>query len=347
MTNKFKGKTVLVTGAVGTIGRALVTRLSRLGAGEIRAFDNNESELFYFGEEHGDGGVVVILGDLRDRDKLERSFQRVDVVFHAGAVKHVPLCERNPLEAVQTNILGVQNVIQAATAAKVALVVYTSSDKAVNPTNVMGASKLMGEQLMNAANLSGNGGGPVFTSTRFGNVLGSRGSVVPLFREQIRKGGPVTLTDPAMTRFVMTRDEAIDLVLEAADLARGGEIFVTKMAVIRIEDLARVMVAELAPAFGHDPAAVEIRIVGPRPGEKMHEELMNSEETRRSVELKHHFAILPAFRDLYDRVEYTYPNLVADRVAQPYRSHPDQAMSQDKLREYLHSAGLLGTGEVS
>ncbi|MGB8274934.1 MAG: SDR family NAD(P)-dependent oxidoreductase [Alphaproteobacteria bacterium] len=342
MTDTIKGKTVLVTGAAGTIGRALVERLGGLGAAEIRALDNNESELFLLAESHDGGNVVPELGDIRDRDRLARSFEGVDVVLHAGAVKHVSLCERNPLEAVQTNILGVQNVIQAAIAARVKLVLYTSSDKAVNPTNVMGASKLMGEQLMNAANLAANANGSVFTSTRFGNVLGSRGSVMPLFREQIRRGGPVTLTDPAMTRFVMTTGEAVDLVLEAAALARGGEVFITKMAVIRIEDLAHIMVEELAPAFGRDPARIEIRIIGPRPGEKLFEELMNSEETRRSVELKRHFAVLPAFRDLYERIEYAYPGTVAAKVDRPYQSCNETPMAREALRGYLRAAGLLG-----
>ncbi len=335
----FSGRVVLVTGAAGTVGRALVTRLLGLGVGELRALDNNESELFFLAETHRADRVVPLLGDVRDGDKVADACRGVDIVLHAAALKHVPLCERSPLEAVQTNILGVQNVVAAARAAKVARVVYTSSDKAVNPTNVMGASKLMGERLMSAAAVSPDG--TLFTSTRFGNVLGSRGSVVPLFREQIRRGGAVTLTDRAMTRFIMTLDEAVDLVLGAGALARGGEVFIPKMATIVISDLARVMIEELAPVFGLDPKAILIKEIGSRPGEKLYEELMTSEETRRSVELGRHFAVLPALRDLYRDVNFSYPETLREQVEQPYTSANHPPMDRDSLRAYLRDSGLL------
>lgn len=335
----YRNKSVLVTGAAGTVGSGLVQALGALPVAEVRALDNNESELFFLGEANRD--VECILGDLRDRAKLERSFKGIDIVFHAAALKHVPLCERSPMEAVQTNILGVQNVIEAAIACGVERVAYTSSDKAVNPTSVMGTSKLMGEQLMNAANLAVRGNGPVFTSTRFGNVLGSRGSVMPLFADQIRRGGPVRLTSADMTRFVMTRDEAVNLVLSAARQARGGEVLITKMHVIRIVDLAEVMIEELAPAYGLDPAKVSIEIIGLRPGEKIYEELMNVEEVRRSVELSRMFAVLPAVRDLYRAVEYTYPDLVSPNVDRPYISASEPPLGKEGLRDYLKGTGLL------
>ena len=173
----------------------------------------------------------------------------INLVFHTAAFKHVILCERSPFEAVQTNIIGIQNIIQAAIANQVARLIFTSSDKAVNPTNVMGTSKLMGERLMTAANGNACGNCQIFASTRFGNVLGSRGSVIPIFREQIKMGGPVTLTDPEMTRFIMSIKQAVQLVIDSAFLAQGGEVFVTKMPVIRIQDLAEVMINELAPNF--------------------------------------------------------------------------------------------------
>lgn len=336
------GRNVLVTGAAGTVGRALVRSLLQHRPGVVYGFDNNESELFFLQERFGDQSFRSILGDVRDRDKLEQSFRGIDVVFHCAALKHVPLCQRYPLEAVQTNILGVQNVIQAAISAAVPRVIYTSSDKAVNPTSVMGASKMMGEQLMAAAAAaSGNGGGRVFTATRFGNVLNSRGSVMPLFREQIRRGGPVRLTDRRMTRFVMTLDEAVSLVLEAAALARGGEVFVTKMPVVRIPDLAKVMVEELAERYGHEPKRIEIREVGPRPGEKMYEELMNTEETRRSHELARHFVITPALLDLYPGVSYDYPGARPDRPDRPYNSDSEEPLPVDMLRSYLRESGAL------
>ena len=338
----YRDKVVLVTGAAGTVGRALVARLAEMGPKEIRALDNDESELFFLGQDYAHVGLVALLGDLRDRRKLDKSFRGVDVVLHAGALKHVPLCEHDPMEAVQTNVLGMQNVIDAAIAAGVERVIFTSSDKAVNPTSVMGTSKLMGEQLMRAANVMADAGAhQVFSSTRFGNVLGSRGSVVPLFREQIRRGGPITLTDRDMTRFVMTLEEAAHLVLEAGVLARGGEVFITKMGVLRIEDLAQAMIDELAPQFGHDPAAIEIKEIGSRPGEKLYEELMNTEETRRSLELERHFAVLPALRNLYREVEYDYPGILSTVVDNPYNSANEPAMSPAEVRAYMKSTGLL------
>jgi len=337
----FRGKLVLITGAVGTVGSALVDRLLAMPAVEVVAIDHNESGLFFLGERYRDRAVSCVLGDVRDPDKMNGVCKGVDIIFHAAAVKHVPLCEHYPLEAVQTNILGVQNVIRAAQANHVERVIYTSSDKAVNPTSVMGTSKLMGEQLIKAANVSEREVGQVFSSTRFGNVLGSQGSVVPLFREQIRRGGPVTLTDAAMTRFVMTLDEAVQLVLEAAVLAQGGEVFITKMRVLRIADLARIMVEELAPRFGYEPAQIEIRTVGTRPGEKLYEELMNIEETRRSLELEHHFGVLPALHNLYGQARYDYPGVVSHTVDNPYNSQNEPVMGLEEVRRYMASTGLL------
>ncbi len=336
----FKGKRVLITGAAGSIGSALARRLIGFEAGGVWGLDNNETGLFSIAADLGDG-FTPLLGDVRDRDKLERSFRAMDIVFHAAALKHVPLCEYHPLEAVQTNILGVQNVIRAALANDVERVVYTSSDKAVNPPNVMGTSKLMGEQLIKAANVTDRRDGMVFTTTRFGNVLGSRGSVLLIFRDQIARGGPVTLTDRAMTRFVMTLQRAVDLVLEAAVLANGGEIFITKMNAIRIEDLARVMIEQLAPRYGHDPETIVVEEIGPRPGEKLYEELMNDEEVRRSIELERHFAVLPALTDLYTAKAEDYPGLVRDSVRRAYNSANEPAMEADALRGYLHSTDLL------
>ena len=172
------------------------------------------------------------------------------------------------------------NIVNAAIDAGVEKVVALSTDKAVNPTNVMGTSKLMGERLITAANSNLRGEGPVFASTRFGNVLGSRGSVIPIFQDQIRRGGPITLTDPDMTRFIMSIEEAVRLVIDTGILCRGGEVFVTKMPAIRIKDLAEVMVAELATTFGHRAQDIKIHVIGHEPGEQMYEKLLNMEEKR-------------------------------------------------------------------
>ncbi len=339
----FKDKAVLVTGACGTVGSELVRQLIRkYEVGELVGLDNNESALFFLEQRYLDcPNANFSLADVRDRDKLTRKFKGIDIVFHSAAFKHVILCERSPFEAVQTNILGVRNIIDAACECDVQRVIFTSSDKAVNPTNVMGTSKLMGERLITAANSSLKGKGPVFASTRFGNVLGSRGSVIPIFREQIRKGGPVTLTDPAMTRFIMSIKEATRLVIDSAELAKGGEVFVTKMPVIRIEDLAHVMINELAPTFGYRPADINIEIIGTKPGEKLYEELMSQEETRRTWELDLYFAVLPAFQGVYRDIAYDYSNLVSRTVDNPYNSANEDALSQDALHAFLTQNRLL------
>lgn len=196
MKRFFRKKRILVTGACGTVGRELVRQLMELdNITELVGIDNNESELFFLDQRYASKGKArFFLADVRDRDKMCRVMRGIDIVFHTAAFKHVIMCEVSPLEAVQTNILGVQNIISAASENHVQTTIFTSSDKAVNPTNVMGTSKLMGERLMTAANNKLRQDGQIFASTRFGNVLGSRGSVIPVFREQIRKGGPVTVT---------------------------------------------------------------------------------------------------------------------------------------------------------
>jgi FlaA1/EpsC-like NDP-sugar epimerase len=337
-------KNILVTGACGTVGAELVNQLlgSRYAPDKVIGIDNNESELFFLEQRHlKDRRAHFYLADIRDRDKLTRMMQGIDIVFHAAAYKHVILCERSPFEAVQTNILGVQNIVQAATANNVEKVIFTSTDKAVNPTSVMGTSKLMGERVMTAANSNQREQGPIFASTRFGNVLGSRGSVIPIFLEQIKKGGPVTLTDPEMTRFIMSIEEAVRLVIDSAALAQGGEVFITKMPVIRIKDLAEVMIRELAPRYGYNPEKIAVQIIGAKPGEKMYEELMSEEETRRSVELPSYFAVLPAFRGIYKEINYQYPETVSTEVNDPYVSVKQPFLSQDALHDFLVANKLL------
>ena len=340
--NTFKNKRVFVSGACGTIGRELVRQLlENFNVGEIIGVDNNESELFFIEQRFLSYNACFYLTDIRDSPKLQRIMRGVDIVFHSAAFKHVILCERSPFEAVQTNIMGVNNLICAASENHVKKFIFTSSDKAVNPTNVMGTSKLMGERIVTAANANYRETDAVFASTRFGNVLGSRGSVIPVFREQIRRGGPVTVTDPEMTRFIMTVEQAVELVIDSARLARGGEVFITKMPVARIQDLAEIMIETLAPAYGHDPGKIRIEIIGTKPGEKMYEELMNTEETRRAMELKNYFVVVPAFTSIYRQIDYTYPDVVSKSITNPYNSANEEPLSKEALREYLTTHDLL------
>ncbi|MBL4903751.1 MAG: polysaccharide biosynthesis protein [Desulfocapsa sp.] len=340
--NNLKGKRVVVTGACGTIGKELVEQLlANHEVEELIGLDNNESELFHLDQKHLGDNASFFLADIRDRYKLTRKMKHMQVVFHTAAFKHVILCERSPFEAAQTNITGVQNVITAAMDNNAERVIFTSSDKAVNPTNVMGTSKLMGERLIAAANSSLRGKGPVLSSTRFGNVLGSSGSVIPIFKKQISQGGPVTLTDPEMTRFIMSISEAVKLVIESADLACGGEVFITKMPIIRIQELAEVMIEDLAGQYGYSPEKIQIEVIGAKPGEKMYEELMNIEETRRAIELDRYFAVPPAFRSLYQNINYEYSDIISTEVTNPYNSSNEKPLNKEEIRAFLIKNKLL------
>lgn len=340
---------VLVTGCCGTVGSELVRQLldeSLFQPREVVGVDHRETELFFEDQRHlRDPRARFVLADLRDPEAIAAAMEGVDVVFHTAALKHVVLCERSPFEAVQTNILGLQNVLLAARRTRPRVVLFTSSDKAVNPTNVMGTSKLMGERLMTAASASMRQGGTIFASTRFGNVLGSSGSVIPVFQRQIAAGGPVTVTDARMTRFVMSISESVGMVLESAALARGGEVFITKMPVVAIPDLARAMIDQSAARHGFDPKSLPIEVIGMKPGEKLYEELLSDEETRRSLELERYYVVLPAFRGLYQDVEYEYPGLVSSEVATAYTSAVQPPLGVSEIVAMLQREGLLEDAE--
>jgi UDP-N-acetylglucosamine 4,6-dehydratase/5-epimerase len=291
--NFYEHKKILVSGGVGSIGSKLVKKLLVLNPAIIRVFDNNETGLFDLEEELNSTKIRTLLGDIRDKDRLAMAMEGIDIVFHASALKHVPLCEYNPFDAVKTNVLGTQNVLEAALHNEVEKVINISTDKAVNPTNVMGATKLLAERLTISANYYSGNKRTVFSNVRFGNVLNSRGSVIPLFKSQIKKGGPVTITDREMTRFFMDIPAAINLILTAGEVAKGREIFILKMPALRILDLAEIMIEELAPKYGFDPQNIAIRFIGKRNGEKLFEDLMAEEEVDRAYENNEMYLITP------------------------------------------------------
>ena len=345
MNKIFNGKRILVTGACGTIGSELIKQLlinDIYSPDEIIGLDNNENSIFFIDQAYLNfKNVRFVVSDIKNLEALKNKFKGIDIVFHTAALKHVILCERSPDQAVETNILGIQNVIEAANFNNVEKVIFTSSDKAVNPTNVMGTSKLMGERLITAANSNKYGQRTIFTSTRFGNVLGSNGSVVPIFHNQIIKGGPITLTDQAMTRFVMSIDEAVHLVIDSSLKAQGGEVFITKMPVVRILDLAKAMIDLLAPKYGFDKNKIEISEIGQKPGEKLYEELMSNEETRRAIELKNYFSVLPAFRGIYHNILYNYENIISSKVDKAYISEDEASLTIDEIKQILKKNNLL------
>ncbi len=339
----FRQKIILVTGAAGTVGQELVRQLLTMEPAEIRLLDNNESDLFLMAERHRvTGRVVAYLGDVRDERKVNNIMAGVDIIFHTAAYKHIWFSEYNPFDTVLTNIMGLKNVIQAALDHRVPRMIFTSSDKAVNSTSVMGTTKLMGERIITAANIVNFNINQVFSSVRFGNVIGSRGSVVPIFAGQIRRGGPVTITDPGMTRFVMSIQEAGRLILEGALLACGGEVFITKMPVMRIIDLAQAMIDLLAPQGGYDPKEIPVEFIGAKPGEKLYEELMSADEMTRALELPFMYVIRPAHQAFYQEIKYRYDNMLpALENPRPYISSLEPLMNLEEIKEYLKRWGVL------
>jgi FlaA1/EpsC-like NDP-sugar epimerase len=337
------GKSVLLTGASGTVGSGLLRVILEARPRVLRLLDSHEHGLFRLQQTYGDQPELrYLLGDIRDSSRLRRAMRGIDVVIHSAALKHVAIGEYNPFEIVQTNLVGLQNVIQAALENEVERVIFTSSDKAVNPTNAMGASKLMGERLMSAANEITGGRRTRFASVRFGNILGSNGSVAGIFRDQIEQGGPVTLTDHRMTRFVMGLDHSVRLVLRAAELATGGEVFVLKMPVLRIADLAAVMVDRLAPRFGREPRSIPIHEIGAKPGEKLFEELLAESELPQSFEddelivyLGEQGATLHGEPRPY--LEHMRP------TSAPYSSDRIEPMSRGRIEPFLEEIGVLST----
>lgn len=329
------GKNILITGAAGTIGSALCERLLP-HVRAVRAFDHTENELFFLHQRLGSQGhLAPQLGDIRDLDRLRFAMAGVDVVFHTAALKHVGLGEYNPFEVVQSNLVGLDNVLRAALDANVERFIFTSSDKAVNPTNVMGASKMMGERLVTAANHIRGPRRTRFSAVRFGNVIGSRGSVVPIFAEQLRRRAPLTLTDAGMTRYVMTIDEAATLVLEAAQSMHGGEVFVTKMRALRIEDLAIAMSKRLT---GRAPELVH---TGARPGEKLYEELISADEIERTLELSRLLVVLPPADNDYGGRPTAASFPESKPVEREWHSGKDRLMTLDEVELYLRSTRVL------
>ena len=279
-----KGKTVLVTGGTGTFGRAFVARLLREPVAKIIVFSRDElkqSQLqhMYLREKR----LRFFIGDIRDRERLNRAFHRVDIVVHAAALKQVPATEYNPTEAIKTNIIGTQNVIDAAIDAGVEKVLLVSSDKAVQPINLYGATKLAAEKLSVAANAYSGGGVTAISVIRYGNVIGSRGSFIELLRTQ-RASGVITLTHENMTRFWITIERVMDIVLQSLQVMKGGEIFVPKMKNLPVADVIKLLTPEC-----------KVELIGVRPGEKLHEVLITEYEAPRTKDIGFAFAIKPEF----------------------------------------------------
>lgn len=329
--NIFEGKDILVTGGCGSIGSEIVRQLITKKPTRIRVFDHNEAGQFELGQKLNSPLLRHLIGDIRDGKRLKRASEGVDMIFHAAALKHVPLCEYNPFEAVDTNVTGSKHVVEAAIFNKVDRVVGISTDKAVNPISTMGATKLLSEKLIINAPIGESL--TRFSCVRFGNVLDTTGSVIPTFRQQIKEGGPVTITSPEMTRFFMSIPQAADLILQAAEKMKGREIFVLKMYGLRIIDLAEVMIEELAPLYGKRPEDIPIEIIGIRPGEKLYEALFTEEERPFIVEEEKTFTLRSSpYDDFKPNYEATFKN---------YNSSNMILLNKQEVKNMLKAEGIL------
>ena len=336
----FSGKHILVTGGTGSFGHQIVDRLLKEDPEEIRIFSRDEDKQIRMSEEYGmvqhypkKASMNFVIGDIRNPNSVREAMREIDIVFHAAALKQVPLCEYHVWEAVQTNIIGAQNVIQAALEEEAEKVIAISTDKAVKPVNAMGMSKALQEKLFTAANFHKAKKRTVFACVRYGNVVGSRGSVIPLFKRQIESGEPVTITDPEMTRFILTLPEAIYLVFRAVAKSAGGEIFVLKIPAALVMDIAHVMVESLAPKRG-----IPINIVGIRPGEKIHEVLISEAETVRTIEEGSTYTVLPQI-DLHGpRTSHREKSRVAFRE---YTSDAAPRLTKSEIKSILGKTGWL------
>lgn len=334
----YTNKKILITGATGTIGQHLIQRLLREKPAVIRLFSRDEYKQFELQQTLHEHNKVLryLIGDVRDAERLNRAMEDIDYVFHLAAMKHVPACEYNPFEAVQTNVIGTQNVIQAAIQANVKKVLFTSTDKAVSPSNTYGATKLMGERLMSAAGYQKGPKSTVFASVRFGNVMGSRGSVIPLFKKQILNNNKITVTDLNMTRYMMTPSQAIELLLEANEMSSGGEVFVLKMPIVRLSDLSQVMIEHLSQKYNLS-ASVAVEEIGLRPGEKMDEQLMTADESEKVFESDYLYIIPPVYNRPLQSYEGTSENVLKSGL----HYSPNEIVSNAKLLDWLISERLL------
>ncbi len=328
----FDNKKILITGGTGSWANELVKQLlQRYNPQEVRIYSRGEQKQVEMQHKFANNPALrFMIGDVRDRSRLDLVMEGVDYVFHMAALKHVPVCETNPWEVVQTNIHGTQNVVDASIKNKVKKVIFVSTDKAVDPLNLYGVTKQCAEKLVIAAN--NYSGDTQFVCVRGGNVIGSAGSVVPLFKEQIRKNNEVTLTNGEMTRFFLTLRQAIELVFKSILNSHGGEIFVMKMPAAKILDLANLMVEELGDS------ETKIREIGIRPGEKIHEVLVSRYDSHRTLEDEGFFIILPNIK--INGLEEKYAGRKRVNFTE-FNSTNTIQLDKEKLKDVLEKDGWM------
>lgn len=331
----FEGKKILITGGTGSLGKALTKRLLKLDVNTIRIFSRNENKQVTMDSEVSDNRLRYFIGDVRDYDRLTRALEDIDIVFHAAALKHVPVIEYNPFEAINTNVLGTQNLINACLHEDVEIAVGIGTDKAVSPLNTYGATKLLMEKLFVTAQnyLNPERHRTKFISLRYGNVLGSSGSVVPKFINQIKSKQKITITHPEMTRFSITMDEALNFTLNSTINGKGSEIFVPKLKAYSIIDLKDAL-KELFGDFGEEEISI-------RPGEKIHEMLINADEMRSTWEEGSTYAILNTSFVQKEKIKSLYPKMKKVKSLNQYSSDLVEKISKSELKEIIKQSGYL------
>lgn len=344
---KITGKTVLVSGGIGSIGSCLIERLIKsYSPKQLRILDNNEAGMFEAIRNYpGETRIRFLLGDVRDKDRVMWALKGVDTVFHCAALKHVSLNEYSPFESVKTNVIGTQNMLESALINQVTTFINISTDKAANPTSTMGASKLLAERLTVGAEYFKGEAKTVFANVRFGNVLNTSGSVLPIFIDQLKRGGPLTITDKRMIRYFMTAEESVRLILRTAELAKGGEVFILKMPALKIADLAEALIKEYAVKLGQKPERIKIKEIGKRPGEKLFEKIVTRTEAEQTLELDEMY-VLPLSID--------YPNKAEDVVNKSYTYYkkiggepvPEEGVKPKKLLNKAEIKQLLKRVEI-
>jgi len=331
----FKNKTLLITGGTGSFGNAVLQRYLRTDIKEIRIFSRDEKKQDDMRQLYHDDKIKYYIGDVRDKRSIDSAIVGVDYVFHAAALKQVPSCEFFPMEAVRTNVIGCENVLDSAIQNGVKKVIVLSTDKAVYPINAMGLSKALSEKIMVAKSRNLNGSGTVLCGTRYGNVMASRGSVIPLFIDQIKSGKHITVTDPEMTRFMMTLEDAVDLVLYAFENGNNGDMFVQKSPASTVGDLA-LAIKELYNSKN------EIQIIGTRHGEKLYETLVNREEMTKAEDLKNYYRIPADNRDLNYGKFFTEGESEVSSTNE-YTSHNTDRLDVEQTKQLLLKLDIIRT----
>ena len=330
----FENKKILITGGTGSLGTALTKRLLNLNVDTVRIYSRNESKQILMESEILDDRIRYLIGDVRDLPRLEKALEGIDIVFHTAALKHVPVIEYNPFEAIKTNVLGTQNLIDACLKENIETVVGIGTDKAVSPLNTYGATKLLMEKLLTTAQnyLDIDKYRTKFLAVRYGNVLGSSGSVLPKFVSQIKKKQKITITDPNMTRFSLTMDEALDFILKSTSIGKGTEVFVPKLKAYSINGLKESLF-ELLENTGE-------KIISLRPGEKMHETLLNSDELRYVWELDDKYVLFNSAKQ-EDEIENSYPKIKKLEISNAYSSNTVEKLTKDELNKIILKSKLL------